>query len=292
MTDVTHCTKCGTELIGSRRFCTACGTPTVNPRSPTSHQPAVSRPPEHGTGAYGGAPQVNPFAQTAMPTGSMRTPDYGPPPNPANSASKPAPSNAPRSSASSPAPPSVGAGIGLSVSPLAVSNVVSNMDALLKPSPEQGAPSSTGPSIPGTQIMPSIPQPATSPPEPVKKPQERTALMSAVPLPSPAANNAKPAQAAPNPQAAYGAPNVNAAYPQNAQNPYVAQAPYPQQPRPAPAPQGYGSSFFPGSRVLVTWSDGNRYPGTVHQISGTSHLIVFPDGQQHWVELPYLTAAP
>ena len=58
----------------------------------------------------------------------------------------------------------------------------------------------------------------------------------------------------------------------------------------APAAPNYGPAFVAGARVLVQWADGNRYPGIVHQIApGGAHcLIVFPDGQQRWVELQYL----
>ena len=45
----------------------------------------------------------------------------------------------------------------------------------------------------------------------------------------------------------------------------------------------------PGSRVQVTWSNGQRYPATVSQVSGSQCLVVFPDGQQHWVEMQYLS---
>ena len=56
----------------------------------------------------------------------------------------------------------------------------------------------------------------------------------------------------------------------------------------APAPQAYG--FAPGTQVHVTWSNGQRYPGTVQQTSGTQVLVLFPDGQQHWVEMHYVAA--
>jgi hypothetical protein len=44
--------------------------------------------------------------------------------------------------------------------------------------------------------------------------------------------------------------------------------------------------------VLVQWADGNRYPGFVQQVAPGYCLIVFPDGQQRWVEPQYLTLAP
>jgi hypothetical protein len=87
-----------------------------------------------------------------------------------------------------------------------------------------------------------------------------------------------------------------AAYPQQ-------HAPYPQPPagpggwgwapsgpamQPPPAPFQYPFGYVPGSRVQVTWSNGQRYPATVSQVSGSQCLVVFPDGQQHWVEMQYL----
>jgi hypothetical protein len=39
----------------------------------------------------------------------------------------------------------------------------------------------------------------------------------------------------------------------------------------------------------VQWADGNRYPGTVQQAGNGQCLVVFPDGQQRWVENQYLS---
>ena len=47
--------------------------------------------------------------------------------------------------------------------------------------------------------------------------------------------------------------------------------------------------FAPGARVLVQWSDGNRYPGTVAQEANGQYLIAFGNGAQHWVSLQYLS---
>ena len=85
--------------------------------------------------------------------------------------------------------------------------------------------------------------------------------------------------------------------------PYNAAPAYPQQPAgpggwgwnhgpmpAAPPPMvQYPFGYAPGSRVQVTWSNGQRYPATVSQVSGTQCLVVFPDGQQHWVEMQYLS---
>ena len=72
----------------------------------------------------------------------------------------------------------------------------------------------------------------------------------------------------------------------------------PAMPQPAMPPQpmaygqaaaySYGFSYAPGTRVNVTWSNGQRYPGTVQQVSGSQCLVVFPDGQHHWVEMQYI----
>jgi hypothetical protein len=46
-----------------------------------------------------------------------------------------------------------------------------------------------------------------------------------------------------------------------------------------------------GSRVLVQWSDGNRYPGTVMQHAQGQYQIAFPDGRQVWVPQAYVSLA-
>jgi len=48
--------------------------------------------------------------------------------------------------------------------------------------------------------------------------------------------------------------------------------------------------FGPGALVLVHWSDGNRYPGTVLQVVGSQLLVSFPNGQQHWVDMKYVSS--
>jgi hypothetical protein len=39
----------------------------------------------------------------------------------------------------------------------------------------------------------------------------------------------------------------------------------------------------PGMGVLVQWSDGNRYPGSVVQVANGQVLVAFGNGQQQWV---------
>ncbi len=43
-----------------------------------------------------------------------------------------------------------------------------------------------------------------------------------------------------------------------------------------------------GSLVLVTWSDGQRYPGTVQQIGAGQYLVRMTNGQQHWIPQAYV----
>lgn len=72
--------------------------------------------------------------------------------------------------------------------------------------------------------------------------------------------------------------------------------PPPQPPAPPPPPPGYAPPSYgyptygypPGTRVLVTWSTGQRFPATVQQVTGTQCLVLFPDGQQHWVDMQYI----
>ncbi len=44
-----------------------------------------------------------------------------------------------------------------------------------------------------------------------------------------------------------------------------------------------------GARVLVQWSDGNRYPGTVTLMQAGQVQVAFPDGRQIWVPQQYVS---
>lgn len=46
-----------------------------------------------------------------------------------------------------------------------------------------------------------------------------------------------------------------------------------------------------GARVLVAWSDGNRYPGTVAQVGPGQYLVTMGDGRQHWIPEAYVKPA-
>ena len=369
-----HCAKCGAELIGSRKFCAACGTPAGDPRSPAAStgqapiSPIAGRTPAAPGSAPGSGPassgpaiqyapaptsKVNPFAQTAGPAAkSARASDYGPPP--------------------ASIPPELGSttpGIGHprsspQVSPLAISNVLSQRGAfenaitagpeaaaaaaagLFPPvvtqrapdaaqqSAQQAAESSTRNPIPGTQLMPSMANPPSHGDTPSgatpssgaasaasSKRPDRTQILGAIPTgsiprpggsapassggaPSASASGSGPQVAQPGPSAPHVAPVWPPAQPYApvagqpppavpyGGAPFAPQQP-PPQPPPAPAqqPGAYVFGYVPGSRVTVTWSNGQRYPGTVQQVSGSQCLVVFPDGQHHWVEMQYVAPA-
>jgi hypothetical protein len=154
-----------------------------------------------------------------------------------------------------------------------------------------GAPSAGAMPVADPQRISSVPNiaaasPYAPPPPPLAHPPQQTAPMQPQPPVQPPAQPWSPA-AAP-----YGNPQA----PQAPQAmPYAQPAPYapPPMAAPAPAPYAFGGGFayVPGSRVTVTWSNGGRYPGTVQQVSGTQCLVVFPDGQQHWVEMQYVAPA-
>lgn len=44
-----------------------------------------------------------------------------------------------------------------------------------------------------------------------------------------------------------------------------------------------GGGVGPGARVMVLWTDGQRYPATVVQNQGGHFLCTMPNGQQQWV---------
>lgn len=65
----------------------------------------------------------------------------------------------------------------------------------------------------------------------------------------------------------------------------------PQQPpwNATPNPIVPQANLHPGTMVLVYWANGQRYHGTVLQASGTQVLVAFPNGQQHWVDMRYVS---
>ena len=68
----------------------------------------------------------------------------------------------------------------------------------------------------------------------------------------------------------------------------IAEPPPPPAPPPAPGatpppPPATDSAYSPGAQVLVLWSDGQRYPGQVHQSGPGGCLVLFPNGHQQWI---------
>jgi hypothetical protein len=47
-------------------------------------------------------------------------------------------------------------------------------------------------------------------------------------------------------------------------------------------------SIAPGTLVLVYWANGQRYPGTVLQVSAHHLFVAFPNGMQQWVDARYV----
>ena len=287
------CVRCRVELVGTARFCASCGAP-VPDASATTMEPHISIP------VLDPGLPVNPFASTASPDSIV---------NPFATTKKPSLVDKPSE------PPPVAA---TPISPLATSaslpdrgafeELIASAQAEPKPVP---AAAPTKKKAPGTQMMtnaparPSSPAPAPVPASaPAKKPVARTVAMGNWPTPKPAS---VPPQALPNPApsaprmpASGAAPSAVAssasASSGHGSSPVVpsAQPSYPHPSGPGGwgwnAPQPSPRPVVPGARVTVTWSNGQRYPATVNQINGPRCLVVFPDGQQHWVETQFVTA--
>jgi hypothetical protein len=70
----------------------------------------------------------------------------------------------------------------------------------------------------------------------------------------------------------------------------------PPPPGPAPGasppqtPLPTGGALARGAPVLVHWADGNRYPATVLHTQGNHVLVLFPTGQQQWVDSRYVSS--
>jgi hypothetical protein len=346
-----NCAKCGAELIGSRKFCTACGTPVVDPRSLGSA--AAASPVEPGPAAAprsvvvsgGETPALNPFAVTAQP--NTRSP-LAPP---RSSASGPAPGRA----IITPATPSaVPAGLGPhvalsetetdpqalpmlpavapdaggapapgtpSVSPLAVSGLLSanvereavaaareeirNAEAASKKIPgTQMMPSSAAPRPDRTHLMPAVPLPQVAAPSaaqgaapPARGSAPSTSKMPVAPASAPASGpgNAPDSGRGSSPPVAHaahaaGQPPRSVGYAPPSQVAASARPPWAGAPYSAQGPYApFG--YAPGSRVLVTWATGQRFPATVQQVTPAQCLVMFDNGQQQWVDVQYVAPA-
>ncbi|HEY5243565.1 MAG TPA: hypothetical protein VIJ22_18925 [Polyangiaceae bacterium] len=82
--------------------------------------------------------------------------------------------------------------------------------------------------------------------------------------------------------------------PSPASPPAAAYAPMPN-PSPPAGPTQYAPpveqqthSIAPGTLVLVYWANGQRYPGTVLQVSAHHVFVAFPNGMQQWVDARYV----
>lgn len=152
------------------------------------------------------------------------------------------------------------------------------------------------PSPSPAQAPPSVPDPfgrtvmgdpnavaTTSEPRMQTAPLAQVAIAPARPNPvSPMASSVMNTPGDPR-KAASAAPwNV----PASIANPYAQTKPPPPV---ASAPVATGN-FGPGSMVLVQWSDGNRYPGTVLQTAGSQLLVAFPNGQQQWIDQQFISS--
>jgi hypothetical protein len=129
-----------------------------------------------------------------------------------------------------------------------------------------------------------VPPPAQPPP---KQPQ---AFQAYVPPAQPPA----PVYAAPPPQPAYVPPPAQPVHQQPP--PYQSQPAYstpygPPSPAPYAPPPAAPAAPAIGSKVMVEWADGNRYPATVQQCAPGQCLVLFPDGQQRWVDMRRVTNA-
>ncbi len=55
----------------------------------------------------------------------------------------------------------------------------------------------------------------------------------------------------------------------------------------------FGKNLFKpnvGSAVLVTWSDGNKYPGTVAEVAPGQFFVTMTNGEQFWVAEQYISS--
>ena len=161
------------------------------------------------------------------------------------------------------------------------------------PAPSSGIASAvaapgSAPSASRQPVMQPMPQPVP-PPMPVPQ-QPPVAAPQHFQAPGPPWNPPPPQ---PFPQHAPPAPMPYAAapYPLQPSQPQQQPTAPPMQGQPPQAAGGYVFGYVPGSRVTVTWSNGQRYPGTVQQVSGSQCLVVFPDGQHHWVDMQYVAPA-
>jgi hypothetical protein len=299
------CTKCRAELIGTGKFCASCGAP-VEPAvvvAPTASEAqvnpfAATASPNHPIGERQSAPPaaasrpppgegspISPLAisnaiaergafEKAMESVEGRASAAAGPPAPSankpgtrvmpNAPKHPSKAEPPTSAASTSKKGSVPKTLAMEfqpgAEPWAQPRAPGPRESELKPQSTLGKPSSKG-----TQGAPQSIAVGSAPPPPqslIAQPQS----VLGQPQSGPAAYGAF--------SQAYGQPSASARSWQHQPNAY---------------PVSYPFAYAPGMRVHVTWSNGQRYPATISQTTGTQCLVVFPDGQQHWVDAQYVS---
>jgi hypothetical protein len=277
------CPKCGAALKGSGKFCATCGAPVDQAGKRPSGAPPTSKAATTGVVPQKPMPEVkirstdpppkskvdplgstspDAFAETAVGT----TRDQLERAIEEHRKSQPRVATNAGGHGAPPAPtqemlgvPSV-VGQG-PVSPKAMSHVVPSQGVKTAALPQQPTPAPMSP-IPLLSGPPGgfVP-PAPSSPGPSGGPMGRG---PGVPL-SPSSSGGLPALSPP-PVGPYSMPH-----------------PVQNTPHPSLSP------FHPGAQVMVLWANRQRYRGTVQQVVPPRVLVAFPDGQQHWVEMQYVS---
>lgn len=157
------------------------------------------------------------------------------------------------------------------------------------PSPSPAPAAAAAPSAPDpfARTMMGDPNavPTTSEPRMQTAPLAQVAIAPARPNPvSPMASSVMNTPGDPSRKPASATPW---SIPASVANPYAATRPPPPVAPVVPAPM---ASFGPGAMVLVHWSDGNRYPGTVLKAESGQLLVAFPNGAQQWVDTKYVSS--
>jgi len=160
------------------------------------------------------------------------------------------------------------------------------------PSPSPAPAAAAAPSAPDpfARTMMGDPNavPTTSEPRMQTAPLAQVAIAPARPNPvSPMASSVMNTPGDPNRKPASSVGATPWSIPASVANPYAPTRPPPPVAPVVPAPM---ASFGPGAMVLVHWSDGNRYPGTVLQAANGQLLVAFPNGAQQWVDTKYVSS--
>jgi hypothetical protein len=255
------CSRCGTALVATARFCAACGSPVTSSLG-TTPRPATA-----------------PMSATPNP---LAPPSVSPSPTPSPVVPQAAPQAAP--AAAPPAAPSAPDPYARTVmgDPTAVAAAVAAATAAA------AAVNPGGANAGGARAATSEPRMPTAPMSQVIAPARPNPV-------SPMASSVMRTAGDPVITPAVTPWNVPANMPASVPNPYAPTRPPPPvapaaQPfAPQAPPMGMMGSVGPGAMVLVHWADGNRYPGTVLQAASGQLLVAFPNGQQQWIDARYVS---